>query len=331
MVCYEQWQGSYECVPLGNNERLAMVTEASRERLAKAKEISLIGLIQEQGGKLNDNGSYYSMLSPFRSEQECSFKIDKRRPSHWKDFGNGSHGDILDYVQLTMNLSIKEAIDFLLKEDKKSLPVFAPIERDRKSIEIVSKSPIISTWLTSYLAERQIPLKIAEKYLVELEIRFNYGKHPERTSRVLGFINDAGGYEMRSKSLKISNSPKTVTTIRGYSHECINLYEGFFSFLSDCVLRGSVDQPCDAVILNSLSFLPQMLSFWGKDVFIYSHLDNDSAGNKATKLLQESGISFHDMRVVYEDYNDLNDALCGKRLAKKKSFFIKDFLRNSNI
>lgn len=302
-----------------------MVTQASRERLNLAKEVSLIGLIKELGGKLEETGGYYRMISPFRSENIPSFFINKRNIDKWKDMGTGHHGDTIDFVQELFNLSKHDAINYLLKRTDIPIPEYKSEQRDHESIEICHIGAIISPLLIQYLTERQIGLKTAEKYLVELEIKFPYGKYPDRISRVLGFKNDAGGYEMRSKFLKIGNSPKTVTTIKGFSHECINLYEGFFSFLSDCELRGSIDQPCDAVILNTLAFLPQMLSFWGKDVFIYSHLDHDNAGNKATQLLRESEISFHDMRCVYNGFNDLNDYICDKPIPVKKSILFPKY------
>lgn len=291
-------------------------TEA-KERLNRAKEVSLIGLIRELGYTMEDTGSYYRMLSPFRSEGNSSFDINKKRPTHWRDRGNGKHGDVLDFVGDLFNFSRKESIDYLLKRSNIPLPEYAPVIRDRESIEIVRELPIISPCLIDYLAERKISLKTAQKWLVELEIKFPYGKTPDRITKVLGFKSDSGGYEMRSKFLKICNSPKNVTTIKGSSQDCINLYEGFFSFLSDYELNGDAILGSECVVLNSLSFLPQMISFWGRSRYIYSHLDNDNAGDIATKLLISSNMRFSDMRIIYEGYNDLNDFLCDKPQKKK--------------
>lgn len=294
--------------------------DKGHERLNLAKSVSLIGLIKELGYSMEETSGYYRMLSPFRSESQPSFDIDRRKVHKWRDRGTGKGGDIIDFVQELYSLNKADAITYLLEKSNLSLPVFEPVIRDKENIEILSVSEVHTPYLVDYIAQRKIMPTVAQKWLVELEIRFPFGKYPERTSRLLGFKNNSGGYEMRNKFMKIGNSPKDVTTIKGSSHECINLYEGFFSFLSDCTLRGTPDQPCDAVILNTLSFLPQMLSFWGKDVFIYSHLDNDTAGDKATKLLQDSGIPCHDMRSVYKGYNDLNDLICDKPLKNKKGF-----------
>jgi hypothetical protein len=301
--------------------------EISKERFARASKLSLVEFLRKEGYSLSDTGSYFSCLSPFRNEGVPSLFISKKT-GKWRDYGNGKKGDIIDLVQEYKHLGKKDAVDFLLGGERLELPIYEPVKRDRKSIEIVSKSGINSPYLVDYLTERRITLTLAQKYLVELEIKFPYGKYPERISKVLGFKNDASGYEMRNKLLKLCNSPKTVTTIIGATHECINVYEGFFSFLSDCELRGSPDQPCDAVILNSLSFLPQMLSFWGKKYFLYCHLDNDKAGDKAMKMIEQSGCPFHDMRTVYEGYNDLNDLICGKPIPKKKHGFIHELINS---
>jgi hypothetical protein len=299
-----------------------MVTEASRERLRLAKEVSLIGLIKDLGYTLEDSGTYLRMKSPFRAENNPSFNIDKRRPNKFVDYG-GIKGDPIDFVQELFHLSKGDAINYLLEKRKIAIPVYEPIVRDHKSIEITHVGDIISPSLIDYLTERQITLKTAQKWLVELEIKFPYGKYPDRTTKVLGFKSDSGGYEMRSKFMKVCNSPKNVTTIKGEQSDSLLLFEGFFSFLSYAQRRDTELMPYDTVVLNSLSFLPTMLSFWDKELFIYSYLDNDTAGDKATQMIKESGLRFVDMRYTYQGYNDLNDMLTGKKNPVKVSKLFK--------
>jgi hypothetical protein len=303
-----------------------MVTEASRQRLRLAKEVSLIGLIKELGYVLEDTGSYYRMTSPFRSESNPSFDIDKRRPHKFVDRG-GIRGDVLDFVQELFHLNKHDAIDYLLEKNKsKDIPRFEPIEREKDSVEILHTGAIETHYLWDYIKERKISPEIASRYLVELHIRFPYGQYPDRVSKVLGFRNDSGGYEMRNKLLKIGNSPKDVTTIKGNNHKITNLYEGFFSFLSHQQTMMGNSPVYDCVILNSLSFVPQMISFWGKDKEIDGYLDNDTAGDEKTKMLESAIEGYIDQRHTYTGYNDLNDKLCGKPLKPNKSFFISDLL-----
>ena len=123
---------------------------------------------------------------------------------------------------------------------------------------------------------------------------------------------------MRSRSLKISNSPKDVTTLLSLhpENQSIMLYEGFFSFLSELAMKGNPKWFGRVVVLNSLSFLPQMMEFWHTSAFIYSSLDNDKAGDRATALLKSKFPLLQDKRDWYADYNDLNDFLCGKKKIK---------------
>jgi hypothetical protein len=79
--------------------------------------------------------------------------------------------------------------------------------------------------LLKYLEKRHIPLNIAEKFCKETDFLI-YGK----TKTVIGFRDNAGGYELRSPHFKGSSSPKEVTFFE-YNKEQVNVFEGFFSFL----------------------------------------------------------------------------------------------------
>lgn len=293
--------------------------ESAKERLQEAKKVSLIGLLKELGYKLDDTGSNYKMISPFRAENEGSFFIDKRRPNKWKDYGNGKSGDVIDLVQDLFNFTKKEAIDYLLKRQNITLPVFEPVKRDRNAIEILSKQPLSDPWLVKYITDRKISLKTAQKWLVELTIRFPYGKTPDRESRVIGWKNDSGGYEIRTRTLKISNSPKNITTIKFDEHKKLTIFEGFFSFLSYLEHYKTPITDGTVVVLNTLSFLPQVISFYDKDWSVIGYLDNDKSGDRSTELIQQSGYAhFLDGRKAYYEYNDWNDLLTGKKRKIKR-------------
>jgi hypothetical protein len=285
------------------------------ERLQKAKQISIHSYLKGIGIEpTNETGSSYLYQSPLRSESVPSFNVSKVKNS-WKDFGTGEKGDLPDLVMLLNRTTLHEAIDMILGTPQRPDTIFEPRKSDRKNVEIVSIGKLYSKYLIDYIQERRIDLDIAREYLVELSIRFPNGKFPDRTTQVIGFKNDSGGYEMRSRTIKISNSPKNVTTIKGTNHGKIRLYEGFFSFLSSRMAHG---RPFSAtvVVLNSLSFLPQMIDFWKEDYMVFSFLDNDKAGDKAVKLLSDSIFNHKDWRCLYEGYNDYNDYLCGKRQKK---------------
>ena len=288
-------------------------------RLQEAKKISIPSYLRDMGyAPSTETGSTLIYLSPLpnHSERVPSFNVSKTT-NRWKDFGTGERGDIVDLVQKMESVSMVGAVDRLLGERSVRLSSFTAEKRDKKNVEIVNIGEIESPWLTDYLAERKIPLDIAKQYLKELTIRFPYGRFPERTSKVLGFRNDAGGWEMRSRSLKISNSPKNITTIKS-TWQHIVLIEGFFSFLSFKTLAREFAHMNDLtfVVLNSLSFLPQLIEFWNEESVIYGYLDNDRAGDKATETMKGKFPRFFDKRSVYAEYSDLNDSLTGKKKIK---------------
>ena len=292
--------------------------DKAKERLQEAKEVSLLGLIKELGYKVEDTGSNFKMISPFRSENEGSFFIDKRRPNKWKDYGNGKSGDVIDFVQDLFNFTKKEAIDYLLQRQNIPLPDFQPIKKHQKAIEIVSIQPLSHPQLIDYITQRKLSLKTAEKWLVELEVNFPNGKHPDKTTRVLGWKNDSGGYEMRNKTLKISNSPKNITTIKFDNYKRLCVYEGFFSYLSHGELLGWPKQSGTVIVLNSLSFLPTITAFFSSEWEVCSFLDNDKSGDRATEVLRGGYGVFSDGREAYYEYNDWNDLLTGKKRVIKQ-------------
>jgi hypothetical protein len=286
------------------------------ERLQKAKQISIHSYLKGIGIEpTNETGSSFLYNSPLRSESVPSFNVSKVKNS-WKDFGTGEKGDLPDLVMLLNRTTLHEAIDMILGTPQRPDTIFEPRKSDRKNVEIVSVGQLYSKYLIDYIQERRINLDIAREYLVELSIRFPNGKFPDRTTQVIGFRNDSLGYEMRSRTIKISSSPKNVTTIKNEFVECINLFEGFFSFLSYLTMMSPIKLHGCAVILNSLSFLPQMIEFWDRRYFIDAFLDNDKAGDKAIALLKSSNTPFEDRRTPYNGFNDLNDLICGKQQKK---------------
>jgi hypothetical protein len=297
-----------------------MTFDQAHSRLARAKEVSLIGLIKELGYKLEETGGYYRMISPFRSEGNASFDIDKRKPTKWRDRGSNLHGDVVDFVGELFHLSRKESIDYLLaKTNTIALPEYAPVKRDKKSIEIVSLQPLSSPILRKYLISREISVEVALRHLQEAVIRFPYSTiNPNHEHRVLAFRNDSGGYEFRSYKFKLGNSPKNVTTIKGCGDNIL-LFEGFPDYLTYLTINNYRKEVDTAIILNSVSFLEIMIPFLKGHRILYWG-QNDLAGDKAKKRLEEEGIVVKDYRLNFSDHKDLNAFWVAKCKPKKKGF-----------
>lgn len=295
----------------------------SKERLVRAKEVSLIGLIKDLGYTINDSGSTYSMISPFRGENEGSFKIDKRRPTKFRDYGNGKRGDVIDFVQELFSMNRKDAIDYLLKRSNIPLPVYEPIKRDRKSIEILSITDTFSTELRKYLISREISIEVAQKWLKCAVIKFPYSTiNPEQEHTVLAWRNDSGGYEFRGGKIKLSNAPKNVTTIKN-NGECLYMFEGWPDYLTYLTMIGVMQCDATAIILNSISFLNVIIPFITDKRVLYWG-QNDTAGDKALATLKENNIITRDLRFTFKGYKDLNDYW---RAKQKKKGFLSEILK----
>ena len=67
-------------------------------------------------------------------------------------------------------------------------------------------------------------------------------------------------------------------------HEGVgHVFEGFMDYLSYLILHGE----CDAVVLNSIVNIPNVLPILNKYSQIWCHLDNDTAGRMATRQIME--------------------------------------------
>ena len=304
--------------------------DQAKERLRLAKDVPLLGLIRELGYTIDSDGSYYSMLSPFRAEGQGSLKISKRTPDRWRDYGNGKHGDIVDFVQgIFPQFSKREAIDYLLQRQNIPIPTYEPIKKDTNAIEIVTVEALSHPRLCDYLTERKIGLKQAKVYLSQAKIKFPNGKNPERIHTVLAWKNNSGGYEFRNSFLKLGNSPKDVTNINEHWFkpeygEVVSIFEGFTDFLAYLTLINKSLPQFKSIVLNSASFI-RVITPMLKDVQVWNYAHNDQAGNDVHSTLLEAGIDAKDMRYLYPIYNDVNDWLMQKPI-KKKTMSIRDVL-----
>ena len=75
----------------------------------------------------------------------------------------------------------------------------------------------------------------------------------------------------------------------------------------------------DSMILNSLTLLPKLIPSLHPYPIIESLLDNDEAGDRATKQLFDAGLPVKDMRACYTPYKDVNEYLVQRLQGKKIS------------
>lgn len=178
--------------------------------------------------------------------------------------------------------------------------------------------PLTNPVLLDYLKERGILPGIAEKACKEVHF-LSKGKW----YFAVAFANRSGGYEIRNKYLKGSIAPKEVTHIRNGGDRCIVL-EGFMDYLSYLTLRtgrhGNPQTPensPDYVVLNSVGNVSKAIPLLKEYKIAFCLLDNDPAGRKAFREMEEAGCPVKDKSACYKDYNDLNDYLLGKKMGQE--------------
>jgi len=84
--------------------------------LPEIKQISIKGYLQKMGVLPKKEFGYYGMyFSPFRDDQNTSFKVDYRQ-NLWYDFGTREGGSIIDLVIKLENCAFHEAAAKLEKD-----------------------------------------------------------------------------------------------------------------------------------------------------------------------------------------------------------------------
>ena len=285
-------------------------------QLHDIKQISIVDYLAQTGYKPKlTKGVNCWYCSPLRSELTPSFKVNAER-NQWYDFGTGDHGDIIDLVCAFQHCSMAEAMRSLsrLKEtwsaESFSFGGTTPVSLQKSSMELISVQAVKHPKLLLYFSERGLEPSDVSPFLSEV-----YYKVSEKCFFALGFPNDAGGWELRNPYFKGCFAPKAISTIKGSDSHKLQLFEGFMDFLSWRKLHPEVQ--ADSIILNSLTLLPKLISSLHPHPMIECFLDNDEAGDRATKQLIDAGLPVKDMRACYAPYKDINEYLILAEQRKK--------------
>lgn len=277
-------------------------------QLHDIKQVSIVDYLAQTGYKPKlIKGVNYWYCSPLRTELTPSFKVNAER-NQWYDFGTGDHGDIIDLVCALQHCSTAEAIRRLARlKGIRLAPPFSfggttPVRSQMPSMELISVQAVKHPKLLLYLSERGLQPSDVSLFLSEVYYRVS-----EKCFFALGFQNDAGGWELRNPYFKGCFAPKAITTIKGTDSHKLQLFEGFMDFLSWRKLHP--EEQADSIILNSLTLLPKLIPTLHPYPIIESLLDNDEAGDRATKQLFDAGLPVKDMRACYAPYKDINEYL----------------------
>lgn len=291
----------------------------------EAKQIRIEEYLHSLGyNPVRRQGNSLWYKSPFRDEQEPSFKVNTER-NLWYDFGAGRGGNI---IALAQELYASDSLPYLLGRIAEQAPSVRPVSfsfggqpLSKPSFRQLEVVPLSSPALYSYLRQRGINTELAKREC--REVRYLTG---DTTYFAIGFPNRSGGYEIRNKFFKGCIAPKDITHIRQeQTKETCYLFEGFMDYLSFLTLRleRCPDRPDldgqDYIVLNSTSNLAKAIQLLGGYGRIHCFLDNDKAGMEAVRELQEKyGQHVRDASHIYGGYNDLNDFLRSKRAGQEE-------------
>ncbi|SFB75788.1 CHC2 zinc finger [Zunongwangia mangrovi] len=252
-------------------------------------------------------------LSPLRSETQASFHVSYHK-NRWYDFGLGKGGNCLDLIIALKQCSIAEALQFLANDQQltisdlknPSLSFHKQISKKKKEgINILCVQELSNIQLLRYAKKRGIPRELIRGLTSEVHFEL-YGK----PYYAIGLQNRRGGYELRNAFYKASSSPKSYSYFQQNGNGLI-ITEGLFDYLSLALLDPELFFTRDHIILNSLSFIQEIIKgFEGYPDPIFLFLDHDAAGDHMTSYLLEHFAQAIDLRYRFYPHKDLNEKLC---------------------
>ena len=266
--------------------------------------------------KTEEKEKDFFIHSPFRAEKTPSFKINPALNT-WFDFGLGEGGTILDLIMKLENKDTKQAVK-RLKElagdttTTNSNHFFSFPQQNTFNNQLNNKiidyeiRELNNKALLDYLQDRKIDYRASQGYLKEI-----YYKVGDKTYFGLAFKNNSGGYEIRNKYFKGAVGTKDITTIQAgeKKKECV-VFEGFMDFLSYLTIKANTNK--DFIILNSVALVDKSIQIISRYDNISLALDNDNAGDIATKKIIEHIPTAKDVRGYYKDFKDLNEFIMMK-------------------
>jgi len=248
--------------------------------------------------------------SPLRAgDKTPSFKVDENK-NVWFDYGLGTGGTLFTLLRDLYQISDREVFAILeglgstCNRILSEQPVQSPLHIDQAI-------PLHSLALTCYLTSRGINLNYASKYLSQI----NYTIRETRYF-ALGFQNDKGGWELRNKNWKGSNSPKYFRTIPGKGSG-LNVFEGFMDYLSALSHFRSPILINTTIVLNSVSFVKDLIPLLDSYCEVNLFLDNDTAGeNASNEIIWAHENTKNQAKELYPNYKDFNEKLMADRFRR---------------
>lgn len=284
--------------------------------IVRIKRIPIVRVLESHGimpAITKTNRWIYYALS--RQERTPSLNVNLRH-NFFKDFGSGESGSVIDMVMLLKNFDIKEAIEYLKSFDSTNFEEKKTVQTEQldlePSINIDKVLPLMHPALLQYAKSRGIENSLILKYCQQVHYRTG-----DRSFFAIGFKNEKGGFELRSKMFKGCTS-KWYSLLENGGNNLL-IFEGFFDFLSLMTSSQKARRGNDYLVLNSCSIREKVpVELLKKYYQIFLFLDHDQTGKDTANYFLNLLPNVTDCSVLYVQFNDVNDWLMSKLTQNKK-------------
>ena len=263
--------------------------------------------------KQNEKEAWYR--NPFATENQASFKLDKRN-NIWYLHSEGIGENNIDFMKKYLKSSVKEVLEWTEKQNFSSFQPQNVIQKQNslnQNYQITKIKELQNENLKKYLHQRGLSQII---YPLIKEVHFTIG---EKNLYTIGFENRSGGWELRNSFYKGSLLKKDISLINlnnQTENKNVAVFEGFTDALSFVEMKPFFNG--DLLVMNSVSLLNRTKEYLKNYSEINLFLDNDKAGETCKNSILKSFPEAKDHSEIYTLHKDLNDYLLSKNKNKNR-------------
>lgn len=287
----------------------------SREEITTFKRTPIHAYLNSLGLEpVRQSNGQLVYRSPLTGERSPSFYVHPEK-NVFNCFSSGEKGDVIRLVTLVEKTNFKTALERLASFNpaekitfsfsSQSDSVLPPTPPISSKLVLLDDRALFSPMLMNYVISRGIPPALAKRYLYAIRYQ-----NRNREYEAVGFKTDKDSYALRSKSFKGWLGESSIRTISIDGSNSVNLFEGFFDFLSALTYYQRLRPTQTTIILNSTSNLTHALSALEGAASVNCYFDNDNAGRSAVAKLIRLNLPVKDRSDIYRKYNDFNDMEC---------------------
>lgn len=265
--------------------------------------------------KQNEKEAWF--LNPFSTENQASFKLDKRN-NIWYLHSEGIGGNNTDFMMKYLRASVKEVLEWAEKQNFSSFQPQNGIysKKITQNYAITEIKELQNVNLKNYLHQRGLSQVV---HPLIKEVQFKIG---DKNFYAIGFENLSGGWELRNSFYKGSLLKKDIS-ILNLNNENHNqnhnqnetgkraaVFEGFMDVLSFVEMKPFFNG--DLLVMNSISLINKTKEHLKNYSEINLFLDNDKAGENCKTSILKSFPEAKDHSEIYFPHKDLNEYLVAK-------------------